>query len=121
MLSGETTDEKQGLWVGLSALANPVRLRIISMLQGREQCVCHLTEALGLSQGTISYHMGLLKHAGLVEDRHDPDDARWVYYRLNPPGIAALQATLGALLDTSETDTAAADCCGSDGPCDDTC
>ncbi len=67
------------VWAALTALADPVRLRIILMLREREQCVCHLTETLGLSQGTVSYHIGLLKRAGLVQDRRDLHDARWVY------------------------------------------
>ena len=49
----------------LKALADPVRLLIFQMLRQREQCVCHLTEATGLSQGTVSHHMGVLKKAGL--------------------------------------------------------
>lgn len=99
------------LWGGLSALANPTRLRIVLMLREREQCVCHLTQALGLTQGTVSYHMGVLRQAGLVEDRRDTSDARWVYYRLNPAGINAFQGALTALLDATHTDPAPADCC----------
>lgn len=99
------------LWLALQALADPVRLRIVGLLRQRERCVCHLTEELGLSQGTISHHMGLLKRAGLVRDRRDPSDARWAYYRLDREGLAALQAALAELLDTSETDPAPADCC----------
>ena len=67
----------------------------------REQCVCHLTETLGLSQGTVSYHIGLLKRAGLVQDRRDLHDARWVYYKLDPVGVAAFQTTLRDILDTT--------------------
>lgn len=96
---------------GLAALANPVRLRIVAMLRQREQCVCHLTEALGLTQGTISYHVGVLKQAGIAEDRRDPSDARWVYYRLSPAGAAALRGALDAFLDTTEADPTPADCC----------
>lgn len=103
------------LWSALVALADPVRLRIILLLREREQCVCHVTEALGLSQGTISHHMGVLKRAGLVLDRRDPCDARWVYYRLDPAGVSALQTSLADLLDTSQTDATPADCCGGDG------
>lgn len=65
---------------------------------------------LGLTQGTVSYHMGLLKQAGLVQDRRNPFDARWVYYRLNPYGVAALQTALGALLNTTVADPTPADC-----------
>ena len=98
------------LWAGLSALADPVRLRIVALLREREQCVCHLTAELGLSQGTISHHMGVLKRAGLVRDRRDPDDARWVYYGLDEQVACRLKAHLGDLLDTSRTDPTPASC-----------
>ncbi len=99
-----------GLWLALSALADPVRLRIFALLGEREQCVCHLTKALGLSQGTVSHHMGVLKRAGLVRDRRDPDDARWVYYALDAEGACYLKARLAKLLDTSHTDPTPASC-----------
>lgn len=99
-----------GLWLPLSALADPVRLRIVTLLVEREQCVCQLTEALGLSQGTVSHHMGVLKRAGLVRDRRDPDDARWVYYSLDEEGACNLRARLADLLDTSHMDPTPASC-----------
>lgn len=99
----------------LAALATPVRLRIILMLRDREQCVCHLTEALGLSQGTMSYHLGILEQAGLVDDRRDSGDARWVYYRLNPVGVAALCTALASPLDTAGANPTPAECCRGDG------
>ncbi|MCL5264181.1 MAG: metalloregulator ArsR/SmtB family transcription factor [Chloroflexi bacterium] len=102
------------VWAALTALADPVRLRIILMLREREQCVCHLTETLGLSQGTVSYHMGLLKRAGLVQDRRDLHDARWVYYKLDPVGVAAFQTTLRDILDTTRADATLAACCDSE-------
>ncbi len=102
------------VWAVLTALADPVRLRIVLLLREREQCVCHLTEALGLSQGTVSYHMGLLKRAALVRDRRDPYDARWVYYRLDPAGVAAFQTALGDMLDSSGADATPATCCSSE-------
>lgn len=107
-----------GLGVSLAALANPVRLQIMHMLREREQCVCHLTEALGLTQGTVSYHMGLLKDAGLVTDRRGANDARWVYYRLNPDGVAIFRKALESLLDTTSVDPTPAYCCDpNDGCC----
>ena len=101
---------EEGLWLALSALADPVRLRIVSRLVEREQCVCHLTEALELSQGTISHHVGLLKRAGLVRDRRDPDDARWVYYALDEEGVGRFKEYLADLLDTGRTDPTPASC-----------
>ena len=99
-----------GLWLALSALGDPVRLRIVTLLVEREQCVCHLTETLGLSQGTISHHMGVLKRACLVRDRRDPDDARWAYYALDEAGACRLKTYLTKLFDTEHTDRAPASC-----------
>ncbi len=100
------------VWAGLAALADPVRLRLIVLLREREQCVCHLTEVLGLSQGTISHHMAVLKRAGLVHKRHDPCDTRWTYYALDERNAAALLCAISELLDTSGTDRTPASCRG---------
>ena len=98
------------LWAALVALADPARLRIILMLREREQCVCLITEQLGLSQGTISHHMSVLKRAGLVHDRRDPDDTRWTYYLLDESSVTHLQESLRSLLDTSRMDRNPAPC-----------
>jgi ArsR family transcriptional regulator, arsenate/arsenite/antimonite-responsive transcriptional repressor len=79
----------------LKALADPVRLRLMSLVAsqpGGEACVCDLNEAFDLSQPTISHHMRVLHEAGLV-DR----DKRgvWVYYRVRQPALASLAALIG--------------------------
>jgi ArsR family transcriptional regulator len=79
----------------LKALADPVRLRLMSLVasrQGGEACVCDLNEAFDLSQPTISHHLKVLHEAGLV-DR----DKRgvWVYYRARPQALAAIGALIG--------------------------
>src|SRR5712691_6837009 len=79
----------------LKALADPVRLRLLSLVasrQGGEACICDLNEAFELSQPTISHHMKVLHEAGLV-DR----DKRgvWVYYRIRPQALAGLAALIG--------------------------
>ncbi len=100
--------DDQALWSALQALADPIRLSIVRMLREREQCVCHLTEALGLSQPTISHHVSLLKRAGLVLDRRD---ARWTYCRLAPEAAARLSLAIAELLDASRMDPTPAGCC----------
>ena len=95
----------------LRALADPARLRILEMLREREQCVCHLTDALGLSQGTVSHHMGVLKKVGLVLDRRDEADGRWIYYRL-APSAERVGRRLAELLDATQIDPTPADCAG---------
>lgn len=78
----------------LKALADPIRLRIIETLGDGERCVCDLTGDLGLAQSRLSFHIKVMKQAGLLEDRQD---GRWVYYRLRPEAIEALRHWLGDL------------------------
>ena len=61
------------------ALGDETRLRIVALLSHGELCVCHLEEALDLSQQNVSRQLGILRSAGIVEDRRD---GNWVYYRL---------------------------------------
>jgi ArsR family transcriptional regulator len=61
------------------ALGDDTRLRIIALLSHGELCVCHLQEALGLSQPNISRQLGVLRAAGIVQDRRE---GNWVYYKL---------------------------------------
>jgi len=61
------------------ALADETRLRIVALLSHGELCVCHLEDALDLSQPKVSRHLATLRGAGVVEDRRD---GAWVYYRL---------------------------------------
>jgi ArsR family transcriptional regulator, arsenate/arsenite/antimonite-responsive transcriptional repressor len=98
--------QDEALLLGLQALADPIRLRMVRLLGEREQCVCHLTEALGLSQASISHHVAVLKRAGLVEDRRD---TRWTYYRLSPASTELLRRSVDGLLEVSRA--APADCC----------
>jgi len=71
-----------------AALSNSIRLRCVMLLQQeRELCVCELTQALSAAQPAISRHLGLLREAGIVQDRRD---GLWIHYRLHPglPGWA---------------------------------
>ena len=79
----------------LKALADPVRLRLMSLVashEGGEACVCDLNDAFSLSQPTISHHLKVLHDAGLL-DR----DKRgvWVYYRARPQALAAIGSLIG--------------------------
>ena len=79
----------------LKALADPVRLRLMSLVasrEGGEACVCDLNDAFELSQPTISHHLKVLHEAGLV-DR----DKRgvWVYYRARTEALVGLSALIG--------------------------
>lgn len=94
----------------LRALADPTRLKIVLMLRRRELCNCHLMERLGLTQGTVSHHMGVLKKAGLVGERHDRQDARWTYYSLNRGAIGRLSAAFAGIADLAGYDPAPVEC-----------
>ncbi len=61
------------------ALADPNRVRILLALRRGELCVCQITELLGLAFSTISRHLSVLHHAGLIQSRKSE---RWVFYRL---------------------------------------
>ncbi len=79
----------------MKALADPVRLRLMSLVashEGGEACVCDLNDAFNLSQPTISHHLKVLREAGLV-DREKR--GVWVYYRIRPQALAAIGALIG--------------------------
>jgi len=61
------------------ALADSNRVRILLALRRRELCVCQITELFGLALSTVSKHLSILHHAGLIQSRKSE---RWVYYRL---------------------------------------
>ncbi len=81
----------------LKALADPVRLRLLSLVAShtdQEACVCDLNEAFDLSQPTISHHLKVLNDAGLL-DRSKR--GVWVYYRVRAGALATLGALLGGV------------------------
>jgi ArsR family transcriptional regulator len=90
----------------LKALAEPIRLQVIEALGDGERCVCELTEQLGLAQSKLSFHLRVLKEAGLLADRQS---GRWVYYRLRPEAIEQLRGWLAGL--AAHCTTPAEPCC----------
>jgi len=85
----------------LGALADPVRLRIISMLIDAPDgscCGCDLETPLALSQPTISHHLKVLREAGLVEGERR---GRWVHYRIIPSRLAEIAQALAPGLVTA--------------------
>ena len=88
----------------LSALADANRLQILSLLAQRESCVCEIMSVLGLGQSLVSHHLGVLRRAGLVQDRRD---GRWVYYSLDPGGLKKLSTWLSRLIEINELSSSA--------------
>ncbi len=79
----------------LKALADPVRLRLMSLVASHadgEACVCDLNDAFDLSQPTISHHLKVLHEAGLL-DREKR--GVWVYYRARTEALSSLAALIG--------------------------
>jgi ArsR family transcriptional regulator len=82
------------LAAGFSALSDPVRLRVLSMLAAAadgEVCVCDFVGPIGKSQPTISHHLKILSEAGLVRSERR---GKWVWYSLDRDRLAALRAAI---------------------------
>jgi ArsR family transcriptional regulator len=90
------------------ALSDETRLSILQRLRLGERCVCDLTDALDAAQSRLSFHLKVLKDAGLVTDRRD---GRWMYYTLNQEvlgEVAELVEMLGSTPTAAERKTG---CC----------
>ncbi|WP_440106740.1 metalloregulator ArsR/SmtB family transcription factor [Streptosporangium sp. H16] len=82
--------EAADLAVLLKAVADPVRLRLLSMIgshPGGEACVCDLTDTFDLTAPTISHHLKVLRVAGLIDSQRR---GTWVYYWVVPEVVARL-------------------------------
>ena len=62
------------------ALSDETRLRILKLLEGGELCVCHVVAAFDMSQSKVSFHLGVLKAAGLLKDRKE---GKWMIYKID--------------------------------------
>ncbi|WP_026127198.1 ArsR/SmtB family transcription factor [Nocardiopsis xinjiangensis] len=94
LTSSLNEEESVELARAFKALADPVRLRLLSMIatqDGGEVCVCDLTPAFDLSQPTVSHHLKLLREAGLIAAERR---GTWVYYRLLPGATDRLATVL---------------------------
>jgi len=91
---GATLDDDEAalLAKGFAALADPVRLRVLSLIAASgEACACDLVEPAGRSQPTVSHHTKILAEAGLiVGDKR----GRWVWWSVVPERVAALRSAL---------------------------
>jgi ArsR family transcriptional regulator, arsenate/arsenite/antimonite-responsive transcriptional repressor len=77
-----------------AALADPVRLRLLSIVATRDEvCSCELEEPLGKSQPTVSHHTRVLAEAGLIAGERR---GRWMWWSLVPGSLAALRRALGS-------------------------
>jgi ArsR family transcriptional regulator len=85
-----STEQAEQVAPLLKALADPVRLRLVSLIssaQSGEACVCDLNDAFELTQATISHHLKVLHSAGIL-DRNKR--GVWVYYAVKPEALSAV-------------------------------
>lgn len=76
------------------ALADETRLDILDQLKDGERCVCELTDALQAGQSRLSFHLKVLKDAGLI---HDRPEGRWIYYAINADAVEELEELVASL------------------------
>ena len=76
------------------ALSDETRLEIIELLRKGERCVCELTDSLDAAQSRLSFHLRVLRDAGIVRDRKD---GRWVHYELEPGAFEEIQTLVAAM------------------------
>jgi ArsR family transcriptional regulator len=93
------------------ALSDETRLAIVERLRSGECCVCELMDELDAAQSRLSFHLRVLREAGLVGCRRE---GRWAYYWLAPDGMAELEGAVAALQPTrsaARSAAARAACC----------
>lgn len=78
-----------------AALADPIRLRLLNLMDGKEVCVCYFVEILGLSQPKISRHLAYLRRAGIVAARRE---GKWMHYKIVVPKHAGAARILSETL-----------------------
>lgn len=93
------------------ALSDETRLAILGMLRHGERCVCELQDELGAAQSRLSFHLRVLKDAGLVADRRE---GRWAYYRIAPDALTAAHDLVVGMQPTSRglRVLRSGECCG---------
>ncbi len=86
------------------ALSDETRLAVLDMLRGGERCVCDLQDALDAAQSRLSFHLKVLRDAGLVTDRKE---GRWSYYAVNAERVAEAESYLAGLREARPASAAA--------------
>jgi ArsR family transcriptional regulator len=96
--AGLDVDSAQRLAALLKVIADPTRLRLLSLVAAHgvdgEACICNLIEPVGLTQPTVSHHMKMLVDAGLLEREQR---GKWAYYRQVPGALDAVARVVSTI------------------------
>lgn len=84
----------------IRVIADPIRLRIVTLLSRETLCTTHLVEETGARQTNLSNHLRVLREAGVVETE---PCGRFTYYRLRPDVLTVLAGSLAELAETART------------------
>ena len=90
------------------ALSDPTRLELLERLKTGEQCVCDLTDVMRTGQSRLSFHLKVLKEAGLLHDRRE---GRWMYYSLNGEVLDDIEEFVAELKQAAKTSGSSARSC----------
>jgi ArsR family transcriptional regulator len=90
------------------ALSDETRLQIVEMLSHGERCVCELQDVLDAAQSRLSFHLKVLKDAGLVTDRKE---GRWMYYAVNRDALDKIAAFAQAVKPGKHAGSCTRACC----------
>ncbi len=90
------------------ALSDTTRLGVLAELRQGERCVCDLTADLGVAQSRLSFHLRVLREAGLVTDRRE---GRWSFYQLAPGALEEVAGGVASLQPDTPVFSVVSDCC----------
>jgi ArsR family transcriptional regulator len=90
------------------ALSDETRMEIVRLLSHGERCVCELQDALHAAQSRLSFHLKVLRDAGVVTDRRE---GRWVFYAVNREALDQIAAFASAVKPGKHAGTCRAGCC----------
>jgi len=94
------------LW--FHALSDEARVQIVEMLSHKERCVCELEQVLGIAQSRLSFHLKVLKEAGLIGDRKE---GRWMFYGLQRETLDQIAAYTRSVKPGKHAGSCAVACC----------
>ena len=90
------------------ALSDEARVQIVELLSHKERCVCELEQVLGIAQSRLSFHLKVLKDAGLLADRKE---GRWMYYNLQQETLDQIAAYTKSVKPGKHAGSCAVACC----------